>query len=419
VKTYKRIVLGFLAVGAMVTGARAYAQSAPHLELDLTGAEYRELNKSRVVRFSTVVDPLDAILAAGKRNLEWVDFINQTRDGSTKLQISSEATQVGIPIENVGTSNREIVLTAYNIVRGNLPALFSSVLFENAPLTRDLNMTDEEFLTHVRLIDKSYQRASRWLLQEPYLEEYASNAVDDVRGYYFLKQDADLQAHLVGFNNLAADMKTKYQGWLIGQCVNSVKDVEQCTTDFTASLAANQSALPFYQLWVGDAETHFNSYFVIPESRTDVTWSSQAPNLMSIPFLNPHNADVLSWLQTNIEDEFHFGQWQLKLNFLETGDDATTTHVRFQPGATPHVNGIAGNEITMDGNRNLNEYSSRWTIRHEYGHVLGFPDCYLEFYDKDNAVMINYQLDITNLMCSRRGKLQPKHVDELKRVYFH
>jgi hypothetical protein len=93
------------------------------------------------------------------------------------------------------------------------------------------------------------------------------------------------------------------------------------------------------------------------------------------------------------------------------------THIVFKEGATPHVNELAGSEITMDGNRNIDEYSSRWTIRHEYGHVLGLPDCYIEFYDESEGVMISYQLDITNLMCSRRGRLQEKHFDELKRVY--
>ena len=58
------------------------------------------------------------------------------------------------------------------------------------------------------------------------------------------------------------------------------------------------------------------------------------------------------------------------------------------------------------------------TIRHEYGHVLGFPDCYLEFYDTNLNQMVQYQLDITNLMCSRRVHLQQSHYDEMKRVYF-
>jgi hypothetical protein len=72
----------------------------------------------------------------------------------------------------------------------------------------------------------------------------------------------------------------------------------------------------------------------------------------------------------------------------------------------------------MDENRNIQDYDVKWTIRHEFGHILGLPDCYVEFYDAKKAVMIDYQIDITNLMCSRRGHLQAKHYEELKRNYY-
>ena len=57
------------------------------------------------------------------------------------------------------------------------------------------------------------------------------------------------------------------------------------------------------------------------------------------------------------------------------------------------------------------------TLSHEFGHVLGFPDCYVEFYDRDIGAIVSYQLDITNLMCSRRGHLQQRHYDELEITY--
>ena len=394
------------------------ATDIPHLELEMTSSEYRALNKRRVVPFSDSVSPLEAILAVGQRNLQWVDFVNLERSGSNRLEISSEATQPATPIEKFRSTNESIVLTDYNARVANLPAVFLPVLFQNAPFTRELGMTDEEFLTHVRLLDKSYQMASRWLLQKDSLSGYGARMVDDIRGYYFLKKELDLEARLLAFESLDQETKTKFQGWLLGQCVNVIRNPVNCATKFTESLATNHSALPFYQLYFAGAEEHFNSYFIIPRFRPDVTWQAQDAAVMSVPFTDPHNDTVKSWLQTNIEDEWRTAQWQLKLNFVEGGGLATT-HVVFEPGATAHVNAIAGSEITMDANENLAEFSSRWTIRHEYGHVVGFPDCYLEFYDAANGIMISYQLDITNLMCSRRGKFQPKHFDELKRVYSH
>jgi hypothetical protein len=164
---------------------------------------------------------------------------------------------------------------------------------------------------------------------------------------------------------------------------------------------------------VGPKEiAHYNSYFKLPVKRQDLDWNSK---LSTIPFIDPRNEAIKQWLKVNIEDEWRWGEWSLVLNFVSSG--MGHAHVEFQAGATPHVNGLGGNTITMDANLPLQQYSSRWTIRHEYGHVLGFPDCYLEFYDTKEKVMINYQIDITNLMCSRRGHLKQIHFDELKRVY--
>jgi hypothetical protein len=81
------------------------------------------------------------------------------------------------------------------------------------------------------------------------------------------------------------------------------------------------------------------------------------------------------------------------------------------------VDKLGGNEITMDKNAPLSEYEVQWTIRHEFGHVLGFRDCYLEFYDSTEKAIVSYQFDVTNLMCSRQGHLKEIHYQELKRLY--
>ena len=135
---------------------------------------------------------------------------------------------------------------------------------------------------------------------------------------------------------------------------------------------------------------------------------------MVAPFQDPGSDDVRNFLKTNIEDEWRFNNWHLELPF--TGN-SEAPHVVFLPGVTPHVNGIGGDEITMNSSQPLTEYDAQWTIRHEYGHVLGFPDCYVEFYERERNVIVNYQFDIDNLMCSRRGHIKATHLAELKRVY--
>lgn len=391
------------------------------LALDLTSQEYQDLLGARA--FVRSGDEFDTIMAVGKRNLEWLEFVNAERTEDTKLQLSTAATQRGYPIDQATRSNRAIVIASWNDGLAQLPEVMKHVLVDGADFVRDLPISDDDYLANVRAVDRIYQSASRWLLQEPYLDYYAFFSTDDVRGYYFLKNTENLEATLKGWKTLAGDRQAQLKGWLIGECINREFDNATCQAAFDRVLARDGQPWSFHQDYVDAAAAHWDWYFHIPRSRSDVTWTAAQPGLFSVPFRDPGRAAVKNWLRTNIQDEWRWQDgstpWQLVLAFQPGGSDDEVTHVNFVDGATPHVNGIAGNEITMDGNRNISEYTSRWTIRHEYGHVLGFPDCYIEFYDADAGEMISYQLDITNLMCSRRGHFQQQHFDELKRVYWH
>lgn len=52
--------------------------------------------------------------------------------------------------------------------------------------------------------------------------------------------------------------------------------------------------------------------------------------------------------------------------------------------------------------QSLNLTTKKNVLAHEFGHVLGFPDCYTEFYDNQNKDLIYYEMDKnnTNIMCS-------------------
>lgn len=391
-------------------------EPVPHLELEMTGRDYLPLVEH--VLDGKADDTLKIVLDTGKRNLSWLDLINQSRDPADRLQLSTAGTQVGVPIEQPGTSSRSIVLSQWNTELAALPVDMKKILIDGNPLTTVPPVSDQDFLTHARLLDRIYQRASRWLLQEPSLDSYAARSYMDVRGFYFLNRESDLEAKLRGWNSLAAADRVRLQGWLVSLCTNSRATASVCDSRLNGSLSRDGHTWNFYTQNRAAGQAMWDSFFKIPITRSDVAWTAANPNAFHIPFLDPNRPEVMAWLRDNIQDEWRWQSWQLLLDFKSTGDD-TMTHITFQEGATPHVNRIAGSEITMDGNRNLQEYSSRWTIRHEYGHVLGFPDCYIEFYDQSASVMVNYQLDTTNLMCSRAGHLQQQHVDELRRVYFH
>ncbi|MBC7715282.1 MAG: hypothetical protein H7177_18190 [Rhizobacter sp.] len=53
----------------------------------------------------------------------------------------------------------------------------------------------------------------------------------------------------------------------------------------------------------------------------------------------------------------------------------------------------------------LDNFTMKSVLAHEFGHVLGFPDCYTEFYDSEKKSLIYYEIsrENTNLMCSLKS----------------
>lgn len=52
--------------------------------------------------------------------------------------------------------------------------------------------------------------------------------------------------------------------------------------------------------------------------------------------------------------------------------------------------------------------STKRELAHEFGHVLGFPDCYIEFFDQSKKELIYYEIskEARNIMCSLRDDVR-------------
>lgn len=411
----KKYLCLFLAAITMTVKA---AHVPLHLDPEMTGEEYRALfNKlEKQQRFVSKIDPTDplkTILEQGNRNLDWIKNINEKRDSQHKLELTTPETTRAYPIDQPGFSNRKIILKNLEELKKEMPKEMSKVIFGSGSIPHNNPIDDKTFLENARKMNYVYESASRWLLQEPYLMWYTMYAKNDVRGYYFLSKEKDLEKKLSDWDSLDENTQKNYSEWLAGECFNS-NDLDDCKSELKRHIKKN-NVLKFHTKYVEISKKTYDEYFNLQNPRPEVVWNYKEPNVMALPFTKPDRQDVEDWFKTNVEDEWRLDQWALKINFK---NEKKLAKIVFEPNATPHVNGLGGDTITMDANRPLNEYLVTWAIRHEFGHVLGFPDCYAEFYDDEAEVMINYQLDITNIMCSRRGHLQKQHYTELKKNYY-
>ncbi len=403
----------FLLSLVFATGAFA----APlHLDLEISSAEYRAILKKNSVNKSKQIDDpaIEDAIKLGERLSKWIAKVNTGRTAETAIRLTSATTRRGIPIDKPNKYSPAIIKTDTQKILAELPAEMKAVLITTSELPGTIPLDDETFITFARRLDRNYQSAARYKSVDVYRYYYIDAAKKDVRGYHYLMTNKITDIELRDVTIIPAEEAGKIKEALTLVCLNSISNLAKCKTDVADAFAKNTVAA-FYTKHIKASQKTWNDFFNIPVSarRTDINWTG---NTAVVPFNTPEIAKFIPYLQNNIEDEFRWENWGLKINF---GTYADGPYLKFEPGVVPHVNGLGGNEIVMDSNQPIEEYESQWTIRHEFGHVVGLPDCYHEFYDVTANAYVNYQLDIKDLMCSRAGNMNERIYLELKNAYAH
>lgn len=400
-----------IAIGLL---ASSISYALPHLDLEMTSEEYR-VHLAQLAKNKTL-GPDDPAIAAsiklGERLSKWIAKVNASRPADAAIRLTSPLTRRGVPIETPSIYNPTIIKAGAEKIVSELPEAMKSVITSTDELPATIGMDDETFIKHARLLDRNYQSAARYKSVNPYRMQYTSAASEDVRGYYYLTQNKIGKEELQDVATIDADKIAPIKDALTKICLNSGDSLAACKKKVEAAFTSNTLAA-LYTKYFAASQKNWNDFFIIPSNgrRSDLAWTDA---IMTVPFNTPSIAKFIPYLQVNIEDEFRFGNWKLKMNF---GSFSNGPELIFQAGVVPHVNGLGGNQIVMDSNQPIEEYESQWTIRHEFGHVLGLPDCYHEFYDTNLNAYVNYQLDITDLMCSRAGNMKERIYTELKKAY--
>lgn len=354
----------------------------------------------------------------GEKMSDWIKLINSKRDPAQAIRLTSKETQTKFPIESPSIYGPELLAKRYKDLVATLPKYLADVIYGNQPIEAQLKISDEEFIKWGRKVSRQYQSSVRWVGMKPWLSQLAYKRYQDVRGFYYLKHLKDLDYQLENIDVLSQTKRDEILKALEGICINT-NDLNQGCDKEVDRAFRNLELKKLKDKYWQNAQRNWNRFFKIYDPRKDVEWSQNSPSIMKVIFKDPANQAIAHWLKENVEDEYQrtLLHWNMELSYVTTGRQARkAAYIEFQKNVTPHVTG--GNKIVMDANTPLEEYNVKWTIRHEFGHILRLPDCYHEFYVAEENVIINYQLDTTDLMCSRSGAMNDRIYYELKRVYF-
>lgn len=373
-------------------------------------SQYQEKNQSEED------NQIQFLLNTGKRASLWLNAVNAHRAPDKQLDFSRPGGSKGIPITEPMKTSTSILMKQYDDFLLKTPKVLTDVLTTSADFPTVPPVSDLEFVDGLRTLDRIYQNTIRWASSKEWISWYINRAIFDVRGYLFLKETPDLEPLLMKFNSLDPEEQKKFQDWLLGLCRNGDFDFADCLAEYKKSAVRN-GLFGFYNRFSKYGKNMYDLFYTIKKIRPEIHWNPSKTLLIS-PFQTPSELKVENWLKENVEDEWKSvtdNSFNLVIDYEKSSRDIP--RIQFKEGVTANVNGIAGNLITMEAEYPIESSDQKWTIRHEYGHVLGFEDCYLEFYDTNEKAMIYYEIDVDNLMCSRKGHLKPTHREQLMKAY--
>ena len=347
------------------------------------------------------VEPWEQLLRVGPRNLEWLKLLNANASPENKIDLYPPGSSKGIPIEEPLKYNVQILNERWSVLQNEMPPVLKDIILGTGPLPKALPVDVEVYRTWAKKTDSAYSLGLRWRMMQPYIGYLRQNKVNDFRGLHYIKK-AEQDGSVIPVPQLKI--------WVRDVCANAKQSLSPCDRE----LAQVSNRVQLMQIFAKDrmqSQTGYDDVFAVQVTRSDV--QVVAPLSLQMPFQTHANPIINDFVKSNIEDEFKWLGGFLKINITPNG----TANVVFMPAVTPHVDSLGGDNIVMSSEVPLDSWDTMYTMRHEFGHVLGFPDCYMEFYDDTESAFINYQFDVKNLMCSRAGRFNAVNEAALKKAY--
>lgn len=294
-------------------------------------------------------------------------------------------------------------LNPYKISRNELYLRVSNAV-ELLPTEKDIvHLSEEELKT---LLDKNARlkrevlRFVNYYLPQKNILQW-NQYTQDIRGFlYFSNTTEDkFSPHNIDAQNALVNM-CEIAGFNIRKCKEKVN--KAFTSDKLEEL---------HDEWIDFSKNIYEVFFKIDNTfqATSLKFNKGRLNLK----YGFRSSTIPENFIINFEQLIR-EQWDVDL----IHDDSSDVKIIFEKNATPHVELDKKNIkiFVLPDSIDFNEINAAKIIVHEFGHLLGFNDCYIEFYDESTDSYIYYQLDEKDIMCHLGGQVQAKHKKLLKEI---
>lgn len=386
------------------------------------------------------------ILTAGERLQHWIKIINDKRQEQNIAPLVLYKGGGGSPIFNYDSPyylGPLLIMSKLDLLKKEMPQAMLDILFSKSELLPIIpeGLSDEKFTSLAHSFKRIYLEVIEWQDVEVNYAAYKMRANRDVRPYYQLLKLNSLEAKMAEFNKMtenklgwlsAADQRTIEKS-LLGMCLATNVLKEACEAELDEAIR-NKNIEKMYHQYIDLAKYWVNFPFKISPSKRNTRIHLDIVNKQIIvPFFDPkdevrekfstedpdqldrHVEQARNFIKENIELEFKLEGWQVLIQFTDNNETAAAK-LQFVEGSYAATENAS--VIKMGKLESFDDNFSKWSITHEFGHVLGFEDCYLRFIDRENPnQLVYYSIDPQNLMCAVGGKFNKTMLNEIISVY--
>jgi hypothetical protein len=368
-----------------------------------------------------------------------VAYLNKRKFGLVSFVIvEPQYTPINPLVLSEAAINRELQEINAKIVKNFPPKIQNWLLhgsvseFEEDELDR---VALQEMVSSVSLLQG---KSERWNNYQCSLGELALKTSDDVSVFYQLdKKDCQENSKDANYNPqclefmlknwssrgdfISAAERLPIEGLMTSMC-GHFNSTETCQRQFLKHVQKGNLTEYYHALKESYRKEKYNTFFSLAAGprKFKCNRGNNGVVEMTIPFL-----------KTGAEDKFFRGglahgllyaekiwsnsKFKMKFNIAASGDSTNMINLNFQNGITSSVSDESPTTINL--NAQLAGTALLKTVSHEFGHVLGFPDCYIEYYQRSKKEIIYYELEAEsqNLMCSHKNgwKIPDSYFEQL------
>jgi hypothetical protein len=218
------------------------------------------------------------------------------------------------------------------------------------------------------------------------------------------------------FNNVNCDdseyinMSAEKLNWTktnaIDLCLSFSKNLS-CIQEFRTNLQKNTLGSMIKRYQDRFISERYETLFKLRPTHNQFSCSKDGDNVvMNLKIYGPSfDQEYLRRILDNVEATWKNNKFSLKLELVNS---ATAGVIRILP-TDKSVSYVPDNDNRLVFLSESQEFEvSKRVLAHEFGHVLGFPDCYIEFFDDMKKELVYYEIskNFTNIMCSMKNGVQ-------------